>query len=100
MLNSSKDATNHITRNTDGWAYFRNYLDQIKFNIGQTTAPTDFGECRANAWAWSPAAICDACGHHGLVHPGPNRTDVCGLCALETITIRMLATLAAIDSLA
>jgi len=41
--------------------------------------------CNQDATAWPLGQICPACGHHGLVHPGPNRISVCILCDLETI---------------
>lgn len=37
--------------------------------------------CRANAMSWSRSAICDYCGHHGILHPGPNSTAECAVCA-------------------
>ena len=47
------------------------------------------GPCTLNAMGWHISQICEVCGHHGAVHPGPNSIDACILCLLEAAILLM-----------
>lgn len=74
----------------DGWDYFHKWLAQARYNTSRDI-PAAWGPgtiCTLSAIAWPVGRICEECGHHAIVHPGPNRIDACLLCEVnDTLTM-------------